>query len=53
MLLIAVIIGFGIGSLLLRKRFLVEGGTEAVRPAEKTVNATVDGKPVRSYVADD
>lgn len=53
MLLISIIIGFGLGALLLRRRNLAEGGAAAIGSAEKSVKATVDGKPVRSYVADD
>lgn len=53
MLLIAIIIGFGLGSLLFRKRALLEGNTVTIEPANKTVKATVDGKPVHSYVLDE
>ena len=53
MLLIAVIIGIGLGSLLLRRKTLTEGSAAAIRPEEKSINATVDGKPVRSYVVND
>ena len=53
MMLIAVIIGFGLGALLLRRRNLAEGSAAAIGPAEKNVKATVDGVPVHSYVADD
>lgn len=53
MLLIAIIIGFGLGSLLLRRRTLLEGNTAVIEPTNKTVKATVDGKPVHSYIVDD
>lgn len=53
MLLIAIIIGFGLGSLLLRRRALLEGSTAAIEPANRIVKATVDGKPVHSYIVDD
>ena len=39
-----------LASLLLRRRALLEGTTEMIEPAGKTVKATVDGKPVHSYV---
>ena len=52
MLLIAIIIGFGIGSLLLRRKAMPEGNTAVIEPAARTVKATVDGKPVHSYIAD-
>ena len=53
MLLIAIIIGFGLGSLLFRRRALLEGNTAVIEPANKAVKATVDGKPVHSYIVDD
>ena len=53
MLLIAIIIGLGLGSLILRKRVLLEGNTMTIEPENKTVKATVDGKPVHSYILDD
>ena len=53
MLLIAVIIGIGLSSLLLRRRAFVEGNAAVIEPAVRRVKATVDGKPVHSYVADD
>ena len=39
-----------LGSLLFRRRTLVEGTAEVIEPANKAVQATVDGKPVHSYV---
>lgn len=53
MLLIAIIIGLGLGFLLFSKRALLEGNTMAIEPANKTVKATVDGKPVHSYIVDE
>ena len=53
MLLIAIIIGLGLGSLLFRRRTFLEGNTVCIEPVNKTVKATVDGKPVHSYIVDD
>ena len=53
MLLIAIIIGLCLGSLLFRKRVLLEGNTMTIEPTNKTVKATVDGKPVHSYIVDE
>jgi len=53
MLLIAIMIGVALGSLLLRRKTLLEGTTEVIEPAVKTVRASVDGKPVHSYVLDE
>ncbi len=39
-----------LGSLLFRRKTLPEGTAGAVEPAGKAVQATVDGKPVHSYV---
>ena len=39
-----------LASLLLRRKALLEGTTEMIEPASKTVKAAVDGKPVHSYV---
>ena len=50
MLLIAIIIGVCLGSLLLRREALVEGKTAAIEPADRAVKATVDGKPVHTYI---
>ena len=52
MLLIAIIIGCGLGSLLFRRKAVLEGNTAVIEPAIKAVKATVDGKPVHSYIAD-
>jgi len=49
----AVLIGVCIGMLLLRRNALPEGNTQVIEPSVKKVRATVDGKPVRSYVAED
>ncbi len=51
--LIAVIVGFALGSLLLRGKALPEGSASALEATDRTVKATVDGKPVHSYIADD
>ena len=53
MLWIAVLIGFGLASLVFRKKVLPEGNTENAEASRRTVKATVDGKPVHSYIADD
>ena len=50
--LIAVIVGFALGSLLLRRKPLPEGTTGNIAPSVKKVRASVDGKPVYSYVMD-
>ena len=52
MLLIAIIIGCGLGSLLFRRKAILAGNTAVTEPANKAVKATVDGKPVYSYIAD-
>ena len=39
-----------LASLLYRRRSLLEDTAEMIGPANKTVKATVDGKPVHSYV---
>ena len=52
-MLFAVLIGVCLAMLLLRKNALPEGNTQVIEPSVKTVRATVDGKPVRSYVAED
>ncbi len=54
MLLIAIIIGFGLGVLTFRRKAVTEGNTTAgIEPSNKAVKAAVDGKPVHSYVVDD
>ena len=53
MLWIAVLIGFGLASLVFRKKVLPEGNTENAEASRRTVKVTVDGKPVHSYIADD
>ena len=53
MVLIMLLIGVAFGALLLRRNALPEGNTQVIEPSVKTVRATVDGKPVRSYVAED
>ena len=51
-MLLIVIVALVLGSMLLRRRALLEGNTEMIGPANKAVKATVDGKPVYSYVID-
>ena len=53
MILIAIMIGIVLGSLLFRRKALVEGTTEMIEPTVKTVCASVDGKPVHSYVLEE
>ena len=50
MLLIAIMIGLVIGSLVLRGKPLPATATEVIEPQVKKVRASVDGKPVYSYV---
>ena len=51
MLVIAIMIGLVIGSLVLRVKPLpAAAATEGVAPPVKKVHASVDGKPVYSYV---
>ena len=50
MLLIAIMIGLVIGSLVLRGKSLPTAATEVIEPSVKKVRASVDGKPVYSYV---
>ena len=45
-----VIAALVLGSMLFRRGTLLEGSTEVIEPGTKTVKATVDGKPVHSYV---
>ncbi len=49
-LLIAIAIGFALGSRLLRRKLPAEGNAEAVASPDRAVKATVDGKPVHSYI---
>ena len=42
-----------LGSLLFRRNTLLESTAEVIEPASKAVKATVDGKPVYSYVMAD
>ncbi len=53
MFLIAVIFGLGLGALLFRRRARLEGNAAVIEPANRSVKATVDGKPVHSYIVDD
>ena len=53
MILIAMMIGMVLGALLLRRKALVEGTTAMIEPTVKTVCASVDGKPVHSYVVEE
>ena len=52
MLLIAIIIGLAFGSLLLRRKTLAAASAERIEASVRTVRASVDGKPVHSYVVD-
>ena len=53
MVLTAIIIGLVLGTLLFRKTALPEGNTGRNEPAVRTVKASVDGKPVHSYISND
>ncbi len=53
MLLISILVGLGLGLLLYRGKALPEGSTGGMEPADRTVKATVDGKPVHSYIIED
>jgi len=48
-----VIAALVLGSMMFRRGTLLEGSTEVIEPGTKTVKATVDGKPVHSYVMPD
>lgn len=50
MLVIAIMIGLVISSLVLRGKSLPAAATEVIEPSVKKVRASVDGKPVYSYV---
>ena len=52
-MLLIVIAALVLGSLLFRSNVLPEGTAKVTEPAKKAVKATVDGKPVHSYVAED
>ena len=52
MIILMILIGFGIASLLSSTGALLEGNAAAIEPAEKRVKATVDGKPVESYIVE-
>ena len=49
-MLLIVIVALVLGTMLFRRNTLLAGTTEAIEPANKIVKATVDGKPVHSYV---
>ena len=50
-MLLIVIAALVLGSLIFRNRTVLEGTTtELIEPSVKTVRASVDGKPVHSYV---
>lgn len=49
-MLLMIVAALVLGSLLFGRKPLPEGVTEAIEPASKAVKATVDGKPVHSYV---
>jgi len=51
MLLLIVILV--LGAVMLRRTALPEGTAEAAEPSVRTVRASVDGKPVHSYVMAD
>ena len=53
MLLIAIVFGLGLGSLLLWRKALPEENTAGMGPAARRVKATVDGRPVHSYILED
>ena len=53
MFLIAMILGFGLSALLLRWGALLEGPAKMSEPAERVVKATIDGKPVHTYISDE
>ena len=50
-MLLIVIAALVLGSLIFRNRTVLEGTTtEVIEPSVKAVRASVDGKPVHSYV---
>ena len=53
MFIVMILIGFGIASLLSSRGTLLEETTAAIEPAEKRIKATVDGKPVESYIVEE
>ena len=53
MLLSTIMIGLVLGFLFFRKTALPEGNTGRNEPAVRTVKASVDGKPVHSYISND
>ena len=52
-MLLVVIAALVLGSILFRRGTLLEGSTEMIEPGTKTIKATVDGKPVHSYILAD
>ena len=42
-----------LSAIMIRKTALPEGNTGRNEPAVRTVKATVDGKPVHSYISND
>ena len=52
-MLLVLIAALIFGSILFRRGTLLEGSTEVIEQGTKTVKATVDGKPVHSYVMPD
>ena len=50
--IIILLAGLVFGALLLRRNSLTEETAEQIGTSTKTVSATVDGKPVRSYILD-
>lgn len=52
-MLLIVIAALVFGTMLFRGKTLLEGTNEMTGQGNKIVQATVDGKPVHSYVAED
>lgn len=52
MLLIAIMIVCGLGMMLRRRKVLQEETAERIGLSVKTISASVDGKPVCSYIMD-
>lgn len=52
-MLMIVIAALVLGTMWFRRKALPEGTDEMIRPGHKTVKASVDGKPVHSYVSED
>ena len=52
-MLLMMIAALALCALLFRKNTLPEGAAEVIEPANKSVKASVDGKPVHSYILTD